>query len=584
MTGAGRTGLLLLAMVLAMCAAWPLPKADAAQINRVSIRDVDAGTTATYLVAGRQYDVLFDTDKAFSTYIENVKLEYSTDNGVIWINLPLPGIVNGFWSSSFRLPNDPGLDTILLRFSMYFDPLLGSRTYSEKIMGPYKVLHAVDASDFTATPNDDGSVTLRWQDNSNMESYYRITRSGPDGDRTYQVTNTRGNYGSLEYVDRQTNTSKSTVYVYALTPVVDRYVLPADLWLGTVWMPAKTKVPIRDVTKVEINPNIPILKQPDVIVTENVLVDPDLVLVKPDTPIREFEIYKYLEGYDLSIGDLLKPSVSGVKLDQRSIAVLAGESQQLLATVTPADAANRNVVWSSDNDEVAVVDGTGKVTGKSPGVAAVTVKTEVGAFTAVAVVTVIADNDAAPLPPELPVIAFDDLAGHKAEAEVKKAVSLGIVTGYPDGTFRPEGSVTRAEFASMLMRVIDSTDAGEPLAFKDKAAIGGWAVEAVQKAVKRGIIGGYSDGSFRPNANITHAEMVAMVVRASGLPLGEAKQTGFADDAEIPGWAKPAASTAEETGIIIVGGLPDGKFAPQALTTRAEAVSAIVRMLEAAKK
>jgi hypothetical protein len=73
--------------------------------------------------------------------------------------------------------------------------------------------------------------------------------------------------------------------------------------------------------------------------------------------------------------------------------------------------------------------------------------------------------------------------------------------------------------------------------------------------------------------------MIAMVIRASGLPTNSVEQTGFADDADIPKWAKAAVSTAEKAGIIIVGGVTGEKFAPQALSTRAEAASAIVRML-----
>ncbi|WMT41763.1 S-layer homology domain-containing protein [Paenibacillus sp. D2_2] len=105
-------------------------------------------------------------------------------------------------------------------------------------------------------------------------------------------------------------------------------------------------------------------------------------------------------------------------------------------------------------------------------------------------------------------------------------------------------------------------------------------MKAVQQAVKLGIIHGYEDGTFRPNANITHAEMISMVIRASSLVADNSPLTSFSDDADIPKWAKPAVSKAEETGIINVGDFSNGKFAPQAMSTRAEAASAIVRMLE----
>jgi hypothetical protein len=164
-------------------------------------------------------------------------------------------------------------------------------------------------------------------------------------------------------------------------------------------------------------------------------------------------------------------------------------------------------------------------------------------------------------------------------------VALGFVLGYPDGTFKPDENVTRAEFASMLMKALKSsvTVNDTTLSFADVDQIGSWALEFVAKAVKLKIIDGYDDFTFRPNANISHAEMIAMVIRATGLNTDNAKPSGFADEADIPPWAKPSVSKAAETGIIIVGGLSDNKFTPQTLSTRAEAASAIVRMLKIKK-
>ena len=171
-----------------------------------------------------------------------------------------------------------------------------------------------------------------------------------------------------------------------------------------------------------------------------------------------------------------------------------------------------------------------------------------------------------------------DIAGHKYGAEIAEAVALGLVFGYPDGTFRPDGNVTRAEFASMIVRGLPPAEEGAPLAFKDKDRIGAWAANAVRQAVKLGIVRGYEDGTFRPDANITRAEMISMVIRASGLSAADNQKTVFSDDADIPTWAKPAVAIAEENGIVSAGESPDGRFEPEAMATRAEAASAIVRM------
>ncbi|GGE02809.1 S-layer homology domain-containing protein [Paenibacillus nasutitermitis] len=564
---ASKVFMLVLAILVSFCSVGPIQPVHAAQITSIYVIDEDANSVATHLVAGKLYSVSFNSDKAPSTRVERPWLDYSADNGATWLPIPISESVNGFRSyGAFRLPIDSQLVSIQLRYGVYFNPVIGSMSSSIRVMGPYKVLQPGDPSDFTATPNDDGTVTLRWEDRSNMESYYRISRSGPDGDKIFDVPGTKDHVGPLSFTDKKTNTSKSTIYVYSLTPVIDQFNLPEELIPGIVWATVKTKVPfqISDVYK-ELPILIPELNTPK-----------DKPKPDPDTTIN-LNALKYLEKFNLKLGDLDKAAVSGVKLDKKAIALEEGASQTLIQSVTPSHADNRNVTWSSDNSQVAEVDSTGKVTGKSSGIAKITVKTEAGNFTDTCMVTVMGKAESPPQ--ELQVIQLSDLAGHQARDEITKAVSSGIVSGYPDGTFRPDGSVTRAEFASMLMRGVKPADEGMALVFKDKDKIGSWAVESVQQAVKLGIISGYADGTFRPNANITHAEMIAMVVRASGLPMGEEQQTGLADDADIPKWAKPAVSKAEETGIIIVGGLPEGKFAPQALTTRAEAASAIVRML-----
>lgn len=532
-----RKSIIFFAALLFLYAALPAARADAAQINRFGISDAATFAAVTYLIAGKQYYFTYDTDKAGTTSIEKMMFGYSADQGVTWTEPPVRES-DGFLTKTFMLPIDPQLTSAHFRLSAYFDPLIGAKSYSEKKIGPYKILQPADLSDFTATSNDDGTVTLNWSDNSNMESYYQITRYGPEGTKTFYVNNTMDNIGPLSYADKQTITDKSTVYVYSLTPVVDKYELPDNLRPGTVNVIAKTKAKA------------------------------SIIKINPEKYIVDASILKYINDLHLNID---KKAVSGVKLDKKSITLSPGESEKLTATVTPLDADNQKVVWSSDNPQIAEVDGTGNVTGKASGFAKITVKTESGSFTDTSIATVVSNSEPAPI--------FPDIAGHKAREEIEKAVSLQIVSGYPDGTFLPDGNVTRAEFAKMIVKGLKTEGDGDPLTFADKEDIGDWAMQPVRQAVKLGLIFGYDDNTFRPNANITHAEMIAMVMRASGLPAGNAQKTGFADDADIPEWAKPSVSKAEETGIIIVGGLPEGEFKPQALSTRAEAVSSIVRML-----
>lgn len=549
---AAKKAFLLFSVLLPLLAVWPMqPAAFGASVTYMDV-NVDRDSQGSYFIAGKQYSILYFTDKA-STTSETSGFQYSWD-GVGWDVLPTSSCTPGV--HCFRLPIDPYLTTAYVRINAMFEPILGSRSSSQKTFGPVRVLQPGEPSDFTATANDDGSVTLNWNDNSNMESYYRIIRSGPDGEKTFDVGNATDHVGPLQYVDKSTNKSKKTYYHYKIATVIDKYALPEELQPGLPWAVVMSKVPV---SKLDIYKDIP------------------LVQIEPDPDIK---VFKYLDVINLNLADLAKP-VTGVQLDKKAIELKEGDSAQLTATVSPADAANKKVAWSSSHPQYAEVDASGKVTAKSAGSAIITATTENGGRSDTSIVTVL--PKVTPKPPEQPAVNLADIEGHKAKAEIVKAVELGIVSGYANGKFVPDGKVTRAEFATMLVRALKPEGEGAALAFKDKDKIGTWAVPAVKQAVRLGFIRGYADGTFRPNANITHSEMISMVIQASGLPMGDPRPTGFADDAEIPDWARPAVSKGEEVGIIIVGGLTGGNFLPKEPATRAEAASAIVKMLEIRK-
>ncbi|BBI36616.1 hemoblobin-interacting domain-containing protein [Cohnella abietis] len=173
-------------------------------------------------------------------------------------------------------------------------------------------------------------------------------------------------------------------------------------------------------------------------------------------------------------------------------------------------------------------------------------------------------------------LKLSDIAGHWAEANIKQAISDGIITGYPGGLFKPNHTVTRAEFAVMLVKTLKLQGKGAELTFSDSAKIGVWAQTAVSLAVREGIITGYGDGSFHPNAEITRAEMAVMIAKALGKSSdANAAASGFADDEDITSWAKGSVAYVKEAGI--VKGKGDNRFAPQDHATRAEAVAILLR-------
>ena len=108
----------------------------------------------------------------------------------------------------------------------------------------------------------------------------------------------------------------------------------------------------------------------------------------------------------------------------------------------------------------------------------------------------------------------NDYTDVPADAWYNSAVSTlsnaGILDGYEDGTFRPDGNITRAEFATITARFLEASyDGGNRFPDID----GHWAAEYINEAASAGIVDGYEDGTFRPQQNITRAEAVTMVNR-----------------------------------------------------------------------
>ena len=87
---------------------------------------------------------------------------------------------------------------------------------------------------------------------------------------------------------------------------------------------------------------------------------------------------------------------------------------------------------------------------------------------------------------------------------------MGIIAGYPDGTFRPHAPITRAEFAAIATR-FDNNGDKTPVNFND--IIGHWAEDEITVAANHGWVSGYGDGTFRPESRITRAETMSLVNR-----------------------------------------------------------------------
>ena len=145
--------------------------------------------------------------------------------------------------------------------------------------------------------------------------------------------------------------------------------------------------------------------------------------------------------------------------------------------------------------------------------------------------------------------------------------------GYTDGTVRPNGKITRAEAAALVTRLLGLdtfASAAKPM-FSDTPSA--WYNKAINAAVQRGIMKGYPDGRFRPNAPITRAEFTQMISTIDNKPYGVAP---FAD---VKGhWAERPIGSEYQAGRIM--GYPDQTFRPNAFITRCEAVVILNKMFE----
>ncbi len=188
----------------------------------------------------------------------------------------------------------------------------------------------------------------------------------------------------------------------------------------------------------------------------------------------------------------------------------------------------------------------------------------------------------APKPPieetQKPIIVPSDVTGHWAQERISEAIRRGIVTGYPDGTFRPNEPVTRLQWISFLVRALHLQGEGARLNFTDKGEIPAWGQSDVAVAVANGLISGYPDGSFRPNQEITRAEMVSILARILKLKPDKGLQSSFSDSKAIPAWAQEDVAAVANKGLI--QGRGNNVFAPNASTKRAEAIVLLLTMLD----
>ncbi len=167
-----------------------------------------------------------------------------------------------------------------------------------------------------------------------------------------------------------------------------------------------------------------------------------------------------------------------------------------------------------------------------------------------------------------------DIQGHWAEDQIITLINQNIMKTYSDGQFKPNQAITREEFAEALAKALflEQTDTTE-LTDIDSSSARGY----IAALVKDGVVTGFPDKTFRPQENLTRAQVVTMLTRALGLEEGtnQINMHTFASflDMTEEHWANGYVKYATE--LDILNGYPDGTFRPNNITTRAEAAKMV---------
>ncbi|BAY09774.1 S-layer homology domain-containing protein [Calothrix sp. NIES-2098] len=178
-------------------------------------------------------------------------------------------------------------------------------------------------------------------------------------------------------------------------------------------------------------------------------------------------------------------------------------------------------------------------------------------------------------------IALSDIQGNWAQTFIEFLNQRGIIEGFPDGTFRPDEPVTRAQFAAMLRKAFAKAPVRNAIQFVDLPA-NYWGTDAIEAAYKSGFLEGYPGNIFKPDQNIPRVQ--ALVSLATGLnlaadtPMPTVLNTYFQDASQIPDYALKQVTGALESNLIV--NYPNVQILnPNQVATRADVAAFIYQAL-----
>lgn len=182
-----------------------------------------------------------------------------------------------------------------------------------------------------------------------------------------------------------------------------------------------------------------------------------------------------------------------------------------------------------------------------------------------------------PLPPPIPV-SLSDISGHWAEAFIAGLVARDILSGMPDGTFKPQAKMTRAQYAAAITRAFNLPSKQQSVGFVDIPP-GFWGTAAIAKAVQMGFLSGFPDRTFRPNQFLTRIQAIVSLVNGLQLTRGNPNSLSiYSDRVQIPSYAVDAVATATQKRMVVNYPKVD-ELRPLVDITRAEVAALLYQAL-----
>lgn len=264
--------------------------------------------------------------------------------------------------------------------------------------------------------------------------------------------------------------------------------------------------------------------------------------------------------------------------DVSKIEAPVGSDPVDLIAVFVTKPANPTVIWTSDNESVATVDENGIVKFIGEGTAIITAQSKTNKTLKDTVTITVTKAVATPTPKP----ANPTPEPTKEPSIITKTMLNPYIVGYDDNVFGPELPISREEVSAIFARLIANNiymDKEYDTSFPDVGE--GWSKDYIGYLEKFSVVTGYEDGTFRPQNYITRAEMAVMMAKAEGYDISgymSSDELAYPDvDEGYSEWAVKAIKYLTDRGIM--EGYPDGTFGPNRPITRAETVATVNRVL-----